>query len=186
MSTSGRAFLLNGSSAGRLDHLSDCPDRPEVEWGHPTSGRPASRTPRADHMSDVPVRPIPTCRADTFDRSSGRPAAMSTRRAGLSDKCGSDSVTCRTCRFDESNSSDFTRQTGLSKSVLAQTSRSPTNLQHIPGPLIQANEGDQLEITVINQMKVGLTIHWRGLYQASTQFSALNRFHEGAVLHNFH
>ncbi|WAQ80831.1 hypothetical protein PtA15_1A169 [Puccinia triticina] len=39
----------------------------------------------------------------------------------------------------------------------------------IPGPLIQANEGDRLEITVINQMSVGLTLHWHGLYQASIQ-----------------
>ncbi|KNE91270.1 hypothetical protein PSTG_15294 [Puccinia striiformis f. sp. tritici PST-78] len=36
----------------------------------------------------------------------------------------------------------------------------------VPGPLIEANEGDQLEITVINHMKVGLTLHWHGLYQA--------------------
>lgn len=35
----------------------------------------------------------------------------------------------------------------------------------IPGPLIEANEGDQLEITVINQMSMELTIHWHGLYQ---------------------
>lgn len=35
----------------------------------------------------------------------------------------------------------------------------------IPGPLIEANEGDHLEITVVNQMKLGLTIHWHGLYQ---------------------
>ncbi|KNZ63434.1 hypothetical protein VP01_1144g4 [Puccinia sorghi] len=47
----------------------------------------------------------------------------------------------------------------------------------IPGPLIEvpllpfifspcANEGDRLEITVMNYMDVGLTIHWHGLYQA--------------------
>lgn len=35
----------------------------------------------------------------------------------------------------------------------------------IPGPLIEANEGDRLEITVINQMSVPLTMHWHGLYQ---------------------
>ncbi|PLW14623.1 hypothetical protein PCANC_02554 [Puccinia coronata f. sp. avenae] len=164
---------------------------------------PASRTPRADHMSDVPVRPIPTCRADTFDRSSGRTRCPTCPLVGQAcpTSAGLTSVTCRTCRFDESNSSDFpdfqitdkptTRRytfnvtgstaalDGFLRPVLAINGQ-------IPGPLIQANEGDQLEITVINQMKVGLTIHWRGLYQASTQFSALNRFHEGAVLHNFH
>jgi len=35
----------------------------------------------------------------------------------------------------------------------------------IPGPLIEANEGDRLEITVLNYMDIGLTIHWHGLYQ---------------------
>ncbi|PLW16166.1 hypothetical protein PCANC_19095 [Puccinia coronata f. sp. avenae] len=35
----------------------------------------------------------------------------------------------------------------------------------IPGPLIEANEGDRLEITVINQMNISLTMHWHGLYQ---------------------
>ncbi|OAW00131.1 hypothetical protein PTTG_25172 [Puccinia triticina 1-1 BBBD Race 1] len=37
----------------------------------------------------------------------------------------------------------------------------------IPGPLIEANEGDRLEITVNNQMNISLTMHWHGLYQAS-------------------
>ncbi|POW17491.1 hypothetical protein PSHT_06340 [Puccinia striiformis] len=37
----------------------------------------------------------------------------------------------------------------------------------IPGPLIEANEGDRLEITVINKMNIELTMHWHGLYQAS-------------------
>ncbi|KAI7967708.1 hypothetical protein MJO29_000985 [Puccinia striiformis f. sp. tritici] len=40
----------------------------------------------------------------------------------------------------------------------------------VPGPLIEANEGDQLEITVINHMKVGLTLHWHGLYQNGTNW----------------
>jgi FtsP/CotA-like multicopper oxidase with cupredoxin domain len=35
--------------------------------------------------------------------------------------------------------------------------------------VFQANEGDHLEITVVNQMTVGLTLHWHGIYQASTQ-----------------
>lgn len=40
----------------------------------------------------------------------------------------------------------------------------------IPGPLIEANEGDRLEITVTNQMDIALTIHWHGLYQNGTNW----------------
>ncbi|MBW0486398.1 hypothetical protein O181_026113 [Austropuccinia psidii MF-1] len=40
----------------------------------------------------------------------------------------------------------------------------------IPGPLIEANEGDCLEIRVINYMAIGLTIHWHGLYQNGTNW----------------
>ncbi|KAA1115351.1 sphingosine N-acyltransferase lac1 [Puccinia graminis f. sp. tritici] len=40
----------------------------------------------------------------------------------------------------------------------------------IPGPLIEANEGDHLEITVVNQMSVGLTLHWHGIYQNGTNW----------------
>ncbi|EGG11670.1 multicopper-oxidase laccase-like protein [Melampsora larici-populina 98AG31] len=38
----------------------------------------------------------------------------------------------------------------------------------IPGPLIEANEGDHLDITVINNLDSALTIHWHGLYQNGT------------------
>jgi len=40
----------------------------------------------------------------------------------------------------------------------------------IPGPLIEANEGDRLEITVINQMNISLTMHWHGIYQNGTNW----------------
>jgi hypothetical protein len=87
---------------------------------------PASRTPRADHMLDVPVRPIPTCRADMFNRSSGRTRCPTCPLVGQAcpTSAGPTSVTCRTCRFDESNSSDLsvqrvlTRQTGLSNELV--------------------------------------------------------------------
>ncbi|KAA1115338.1 sphingosine N-acyltransferase lac1 [Puccinia graminis f. sp. tritici] len=40
----------------------------------------------------------------------------------------------------------------------------------IPGPLIEANEGDRLEITVKNLMDTPLTMHWHGLYQNGTNW----------------
>ncbi|KAG0143359.1 hypothetical protein CROQUDRAFT_66288, partial [Cronartium quercuum f. sp. fusiforme G11] len=40
----------------------------------------------------------------------------------------------------------------------------------IPGPLIEANEGDSLEITVINHLDSPVTIHWHGLYQNGTNW----------------
>ncbi|PLW50913.1 hypothetical protein PCASD_01149 [Puccinia coronata f. sp. avenae] len=124
---------------------------------------PASRTPRADHMSDVPVRPIPTSRADTFNRSSGWTRCPTCPLVGQAcpTSAGPTSVTCRTCRFDESNSSDlYTFNVTGSTAALDGFLRPVLAINgQIPGPLIQANEGDQLEITVINQMKAGLTIH---------------------------
>lgn len=50
---------------------------------------------------------------------------------------------------------------GFLRSVLAINNQ-------IPGPLIEANEGDRLEISVINQLDSALTIHWHGLYQNGT------------------
>ncbi|MBW0529895.1 hypothetical protein O181_069610, partial [Austropuccinia psidii MF-1] len=52
---------------------------------------------------------------------------------------------------------------GFSKPVLAINNQ-------IPGPLIEANEGDCLEIKVTNHMTVGVTLHWHGLYQNGTNW----------------
>ncbi|KAG0146995.1 hypothetical protein CROQUDRAFT_43546 [Cronartium quercuum f. sp. fusiforme G11] len=40
----------------------------------------------------------------------------------------------------------------------------------MPGPLIEANEGDRLEITVINRLDSPLTMHWHGIYQNGTNW----------------
>jgi len=37
-----------------------------------------------------------------------------------------------------------------------------------PGPLIEAEEGDDLEVFVNNQLSVETTIHWHGLLQTGT------------------
>ncbi|QRV76916.1 Multicopper oxidase [Ceratobasidium sp. AG-Ba] len=37
-----------------------------------------------------------------------------------------------------------------------------------PGPLIEANEGDTIIVNVQNDMSVGTTIHWHGMYQKGT------------------
>ncbi|KAH9823805.1 multi-copper-oxidase laccase-like protein [Melampsora americana] len=52
---------------------------------------------------------------------------------------------------------------GFLRSVLAINNQ-------IPGPLIEANEGDSLEITVVNYSGEPLTIHWHGLYQNGTNW----------------
>ncbi|KAG0144310.1 hypothetical protein CROQUDRAFT_660182 [Cronartium quercuum f. sp. fusiforme G11] len=40
----------------------------------------------------------------------------------------------------------------------------------MPGPLIEANEGDRLEITVVNKLNSPLTMHWHGMYQNGTNW----------------
>ncbi|EGG11671.1 multi-copper oxidase laccase-like protein [Melampsora larici-populina 98AG31] len=42
--------------------------------------------------------------------------------------------------------------------------------KHMPGPLIEANDGDNLEITVINQLDSPLSFHWHGLHQNGTNW----------------
>ncbi|KAG9079696.1 laccase, multicopper oxidase, benzenediol:oxygen oxidorectuctase [Ceratobasidium sp. 370] len=37
-----------------------------------------------------------------------------------------------------------------------------------PGPLIEANEGDTIIVNVQNDMSLGTTIHWHGMYQKGT------------------
>ncbi|KAG9076063.1 laccase, multicopper oxidase, benzenediol:oxygen oxidorectuctase, partial [Ceratobasidium sp. 370] len=37
-----------------------------------------------------------------------------------------------------------------------------------PGPLIEANEGDTIVVNVQNDMSLGTTIHWHGIFQNST------------------
>lgn len=37
-----------------------------------------------------------------------------------------------------------------------------------PGPLIEVEEGDDLEVFVNNQLSVETTIHWHGLLQTGT------------------
>jgi len=37
-----------------------------------------------------------------------------------------------------------------------------------PGPLIEANEGDTLNILVVNKISEGVTIHWHGFFQRGT------------------
>ncbi|QRV98945.1 Multicopper oxidase [Ceratobasidium sp. AG-Ba] len=37
-----------------------------------------------------------------------------------------------------------------------------------PGPMIEANEGDTVIVNVQNDMSVGTTIHWHGMYQKGT------------------
>ena len=39
-----------------------------------------------------------------------------------------------------------------------------------PGPLIEANEGDEIVVHVTNKIDIGMTIHWHGIYQNGTQF----------------
>ncbi|KAG0151259.1 hypothetical protein CROQUDRAFT_37157 [Cronartium quercuum f. sp. fusiforme G11] len=71
-----------------------------------------------------------------------------------------------------------TKQTRKFELRVTNTSASPDGfLRHvlaingqIPGPLIEANEGDRLEITVINELEDPLTIHWHGLYQNGTNW----------------
>ncbi|KAG0143360.1 hypothetical protein CROQUDRAFT_678661 [Cronartium quercuum f. sp. fusiforme G11] len=38
-----------------------------------------------------------------------------------------------------------------------------------PGPLIEVNEGDTLEVTVVNLLDDGLSIHWHGIHQNGTK-----------------
>ncbi|KNZ54171.1 hypothetical protein VP01_301g2 [Puccinia sorghi] len=45
----------------------------------------------------------------------------------------------------------------------------------------QANEGDRLEITVINQMNISLTMHWHGIYQNGTKLSNLLYWEDGVT-----
>ncbi|EGG04955.1 multi-copper oxidase laccase-like protein [Melampsora larici-populina 98AG31] len=52
---------------------------------------------------------------------------------------------------------------GFWRSVLAINNQ-------MPGPLIEANEGDDVEVTVINKLDSPLTIHWHGLYQNGTNW----------------
>lgn len=40
----------------------------------------------------------------------------------------------------------------------------------MPGPLVEANEGDTLEITVTNTLSEGTSIHWHGMYQNGTAY----------------
>ncbi|KAG0144312.1 hypothetical protein CROQUDRAFT_660183 [Cronartium quercuum f. sp. fusiforme G11] len=40
----------------------------------------------------------------------------------------------------------------------------------MPGPVIEANEGDHLEVTIINKLKTPVTFHWHGLYQNGTNW----------------
>jgi len=42
-----------------------------------------------------------------------------------------------------------------------------------PGPVVEANEGDRLVVTVNNQMTLPATIHWHGQYQNGLSFSSL-------------
>lgn len=37
-----------------------------------------------------------------------------------------------------------------------------------PGPVIEANQGDNIEIVVTNQMPFNTTIHWHGTYAPSS------------------
>ncbi|EKM52908.1 uncharacterized protein PHACADRAFT_100639 [Phanerochaete carnosa HHB-10118-sp] len=39
-----------------------------------------------------------------------------------------------------------------------------------PGPTIEANQGDQIVVTVTNQLSTRTTIHWHGLYQNGTNY----------------
>lgn len=39
-----------------------------------------------------------------------------------------------------------------------------------PGPLIEANEGDEIVVHVTNHLDIGMTIHWHGMFQNGTQF----------------
>ncbi len=38
----------------------------------------------------------------------------------------------------------------------------------VPGPLLQVNEGDEVELTVHNLTTLNHTIHWHGIYQSQT------------------
>lgn len=37
-----------------------------------------------------------------------------------------------------------------------------------PGPLINAQKGDQVSVQVLNQADVGIAIHWHGVLQNGT------------------
>lgn len=39
-----------------------------------------------------------------------------------------------------------------------------------PGPLIEANEGDEVVIHMNNNLDIGMAVHWHGLYQNGTAF----------------
>ncbi|UZJ55563.1 hypothetical protein CBS101457_004883 [Exobasidium rhododendri] len=41
----------------------------------------------------------------------------------------------------------------------------------MPGPLIEANEGDTIQVTVNNHLSEGTSIHWHGMYQNGTQYN---------------
>ena len=37
-----------------------------------------------------------------------------------------------------------------------------------PGPTIEANWGDYIQVTVLNQLQEGTSLHWHGLLQQNT------------------
>jgi FtsP/CotA-like multicopper oxidase with cupredoxin domain len=37
-----------------------------------------------------------------------------------------------------------------------------------PGPTIEANDGDTIIVNVQNDMSIGTTIHWHGIFQTGT------------------
>lgn len=39
-----------------------------------------------------------------------------------------------------------------------------------PGPLIEANEGDEILVHLTNNLDIPMTIHWHGMYQNGTAF----------------
>ena len=39
-----------------------------------------------------------------------------------------------------------------------------------PGPLIEANEGDEILVHLTNDLDIPMTIHWHGIYQNGTAF----------------
>jgi FtsP/CotA-like multicopper oxidase with cupredoxin domain len=39
-----------------------------------------------------------------------------------------------------------------------------------PGPMIQANKGDQILVYVINNLDDNVTIHWHGIFQKGTTY----------------
>lgn len=39
-----------------------------------------------------------------------------------------------------------------------------------PGPLIEANEGDEIVVHLTNNLDIPMTIHWHGMFQNGTAF----------------